>query len=129
MYEKKKLSCVKCDHPQPEHRDDICYGERFCTCIKFEMAQVIEIIKEAASDEMLRSRTSVSLPKFISTHDNWGGKGWEYQKKWGKSQSKMVEFLSQTCGLYQDEIGQFLRCKDSSVRGRLSELRNSDFRV
>ncbi len=93
------------------------------------MAQVIDIIKEAASEGMLRSRTSVPLPQFISTHDNWGGKGWEYQKKWGKTQSEMVEFLHYKCGLVQDEIREFLRCKGSSVRGRLSELSNNDFRV
>lgn len=74
--------------------------------------------------QVLHSRTSVPLPMHITTHDNWTGNGWEYQKKWGKTQSEMVEYLAVQCGLYQDEIRRFLRCKSSSVRGRLSEIRS-----
>ncbi len=123
MCEKKKLSCVKCEHPKPEHRDDICYGDRFCTCIKFEEPVITPLYNQSGtSEQFIISRTSIPLPQFLSTHDNWSGKGWEYQKKWGKTQSEMVEFLHYKCGLVQDEIRQFLRCKDSSVRGRLSEL-------
>ena len=65
----------------------------------------------------------LALPMFISTHDNWRGWGWQYQKKWGKTQREMVEFLFTKCKLTQHEIRVFLRCKESSVRGRLSEIR------
>ena len=125
-------SCEKCNHVEEEHRDDICYGDRFCTCIKFE-EPISEIEKKLTVNTggyvILYSRTSISLPQPINLQDNWSGKGWQYQKKWGKTQSEMVEFLHFRCGLIEDEIRRFLRCNHSSVRGRLSELRNSDFRV
>lgn len=117
--------CVKCGCEKLEHRDNICYGTRFCTCIKFEEPiMIVPLNNQSRSSEqsIIYSRTDTPLPQFISTHDNWNGKGWEYQKKWGKTQSEMVAFLYQRCGLVQDEIRQFLRCKDSSVRGRLSEI-------
>lgn len=127
MSEAKKLSCVKCEHLRPDHRDDICYGERFCTCIKFE--EPVNKIEEKLTVNTggyvtLQSRTSTPLPQPINLHDNWTGKGWQYQKKWGKTQSEMVEFLALRCGLFKHEIREFLRCNDSSVRGRLSEIRN-----
>ncbi len=74
--------------------------------------------------ETIQSHTNTSLPQFITTHDNWTGKGWEYKKKWGKTQKEMVKFLYSECGLDQDEIRIFLRCKAASVRGRLSEIYN-----
>jgi len=73
---------------------------------------------------LIETRTETPLPQFITTHDNWTGKGWEYEKKWGKTQSEMVEFLTYRCGLYPFEVREFLRCKMTSVRGRLSEIRN-----
>ena len=115
------MPCVKCQHSQPDHRDDICYGDRFCTCMKYELAEVVKIIKKEYKDGILRSRTDTPLPQPIALHDNWTGKGWEYQKKWGKTQQEMVEFLVHRCGLTVDETRKFLWCKHSSVRGRLSE--------
>lgn len=117
--------CERCQHAESEHRDNICYSG-FCTCIEFEIkVPKLELHIPVLVTDQIYSRTVTPLPMFISTHDNWGGKGWEYQKKWGKTQSEMVEFLSQKCQLTEDEIRRFLRCKHASVRGRLSELRTS----
>jgi len=109
--------CVKCQHEKPEHRDDICYGERFCTCIKFE-----EVVTNEGILTIIPLGYARPLPQPITTHDNWKGNGWEYQKKWGKTQQEMVEFLHYECHLVEGEIRQFLRCKSASVRGRLSEI-------
>lgn len=81
-------------------------------------------LNQIEDPELLVSHTDVPLPIFITTHDNWGGNGWEYRKKWGKTQGEMVEFLAMKCGLDKNEIRKFLRCKLTSVRGRLSEMRS-----
>jgi len=91
---------------------------------KQNIEKPMDKIPELPESNEIRSRTDVPLPMFITTHDNWQGKGWQYKKKWGKSQKEMVEFLSEKCGLYEDEIRRFLRCKHSSVRGRMSEIRS-----
>jgi len=120
-------SCEKCTHGQEDHRDDICHGDIGCTCMKFEESVITPLnIESKTSDcSVIYSRTDIPLPQFITTHDNWSGEGWEYQKKWGKTQSEMVELLYYRCGLNEDEIRRFLRCKHSSVRGRLSEINKS----
>ncbi len=74
---------------------------------------------------IFKSRTDVPLPQPITTHDNWKGTGWDYKKKWDMTQVDMVAHLYYRCGLNEDEIRQFLRCKHSSVRGRLSEIRRT----
>lgn len=120
-------NCTKCSHTKDEHRDNICYNG-FCTCMTFEEAMNNDItipLKNSNYSSIIQSRTSTPLSQFITTHDNWGNFGWQYKKKWGKTQSEMVEFLSLRCGLYQYEIREFLRCKESSVRGRLSEINNN----
>lgn len=118
-------NCDKCQHGKEHHRDNICYAE-ICTCIKFEEPlPKLEVKIPVIETGQIYSRTSIPLPMFITTHDNWGGTGWEYKKKYGKTQKEMVEFLSQKCQLTEDEIRRFLRCKAPSVRGRLSELRTS----
>jgi len=120
------MTCDSCQHDREFHTGGICAGHIGCMCDGFrnppppplgEIPRINEI-------QVLHSRTSVPLPMHITTHDNWTGNGWEYQKKWGKTQSEMVEYLAVQCGLYQDEIRRFLRCKSSSVRGRLSEIRS-----
>lgn len=117
-------NCDKCTHGKEHHVNGICEGERFCLCIKFEETpEVLKNVPQLETIEPLRSRTDVPLPMFITTHDNWRGWGWQYKKKYGKTQSQMVEFLYLKCKLTQHEIRVFLRCKESSVRGRLSELR------
>ncbi len=120
-------SCEKCNHGEGEHRDDICHGDIGCTCMKFEEPVIapLNIVSKTSDESIIYSRTEIPLPMFITTHDNWGGKGWEYQKKWGKTQSEMVEFLYFRCKLNEDVIRRFLRCKHSSVRGRLSEINKS----
>jgi len=92
--------------------------------MKFKELPVIIVSNNISrtTEMSIISRTHTPLPQFISTHDNWAGKGWEYQKKWGKTQSEMVEILHFRCKLNEDEIRIFLRCKHSSVRGRLSKL-------
>ncbi len=121
-------NCNKCGHSKESHRDYICYGTKFCLCIKFEEEiSILEPLKnmyQIEEPEVLRSHTNVPLPMFITTHDNWKGRGWQYKKKWGKTQIEMVEYLSVQCGLDKNEIRKFLRCKLTSVRGRLSEIRN-----
>ncbi len=118
-------NCAKCGCKSFSHRDNICYGKLECRCIEFEEPPVITLLNntlQTSEQSIIYSRTSVPLPQFISTHDNWTGKGWEYLKKWDKTQSEMVEILHFRCKLNEDEIRIFLRCKHSSVRGRLSEL-------
>lgn len=121
-------NCTKCSHTKNEHRDNICYNG-FCTCMVFEEKITTIPLKNNNYNSVIQSRTLTPLPQFITTHDNWGNFGWQYQKKWGKTQSEMVEFLSLRCGLYQYEIREFLRCKESSVRGRLSEINNKRRRI
>jgi len=118
-------NCSYCFHGEEEHRDDICYGDRFCCCIKFEVPvnSSLNITTKPTEQSIIYSRTDIALPQFITTHDNWGEGGWKYKEKWGRTQSEMVAFLSVKCGLNNDEIRRFLRCKASSVRGRLSEMR------
>lgn len=126
--EMEMAACERCTHNEKDHVDGICEGSRFCTCIRFERApEPIRKIRniEPQVEMDLRSHTDVPLPMFITTHDNWTGKGWEYKRKWGKSQKQMVKFLHEQCGLNVDEIRRFLRCKHSSVRGRLSEINNA----
>jgi len=120
-------SCNKCRHEIGDHRDNICYGERFCLCIKFEeeiTKAEVKLTVPTGGYVSYHSRTSTPLPQPITLHDNWKGNGWEYQKKWGKTQVEMVKFLKYNCKLSNYEIQQFLRCKAASVRGRLSEIRN-----
>lgn len=118
-------SCDKCTHTKGDHRDEICYGDIGCTCMAFEETPIVlKNIPQIEKPDVIHSRTDIPLPQFITTHDNWGGKGWQYHIKWGKSQSEMVEFLFLKCKLTQQEIRIFLRCKESSVRGRLSEIRS-----
>ena len=117
--------CVKCQCEGSDHRDNICYGRIDCTCMKFESPIMIAPLNNQTGNSeqcIIYSRTDTPLPQFISTHDNWRGNGWEYQKKWGKTQGEMVEILVHRCGLTVDETRRFLRCKHTSVRGRLSEV-------
>jgi len=118
-------NCDKCSHTEDDHRDHICHGSRFCLCIKYVSPKIdnaLTRIPMVPDCTIIHTRTRTPLPQFITTHDNWGGNGWEYRKKWGRTQSGMVEYLSQECGLYEDEIRKFLRCRAASVRGRLSEI-------
>lgn len=82
MYEAKELSCVKCEHLRPEHRDDICYGERFCTCIKFEEA--VEIIKNLVKLDPIQT---------ITTNGWVDGKRHfhNYKKEYGGTQKYMID--------------------------------------
>lgn len=123
------MACAKCSHGEEYHIDNICEGDRFCTCFKYvTMQDVISIIKDITPRKddggVMYSRTDVPLPQPISTHDNWKGTGWDYQKKWNMNQRDMVAFLKYRCGLPDEDVRIFLRCKKSSVRGRLSEIRN-----
>ena len=119
-------NCEKCNHSKDNHRDNIYHGDIGCTCMKFEdmREEVLMVATKLGTPEEIHSRTDIPLPMFITTYDNWTSKGWHYKKKWGKTQSEMVEFLSVKCRLFEEEIRIFLRCKAPSVRGRLSELRN-----
>ena len=121
----EEINCVKCNHGDEDHRNNICYGDRFCTCFVFLIEEAVEIVKKITKQKSLESRTIIPLPQPLTTHDNWRGTGWEYQKKWGKTQCEMVEFLFFRCGLTEDEVREFLRCNKASVRGRLSEIRHS----
>ena len=125
------LNCDKCNHLEKDHCDEICHGDRFCLCIRFEAPEItiMNTIPRLIEYNIIHTRTNTPLPQPITTHDNWGGKGWEYKKKWGKSQVEMVEFLTFNCGLYEDEVRRFLRCKSASVRGRLSEIKNRPVRM
>lgn len=114
------MGCQKCDHEELWHYDNICEGERFCTCIKFE--ELAEIEKKIT---VVTIRYVPEAAQHLST---WKGNGWDYAKKYGKSQSEMVK-LYMSLGKNIDEIQALLRCKRSSIRGRMSELRNNDFRV
>lgn len=127
------IDCQKCTHSDSDHRDNICYGDRFCLCMVFESPVVAVVItplyneSKTTEQSVIRSRTDIPLPMHITTHDNWKGNGWDYQVKWNKTQIEMVEFLSNRCGLFPYEIQIFLRCKSASVRGRLSEIRNRKY--
>lgn len=119
-------SCDRCKHSEDNHRDNICYGDIGCTCIKLEISpeMFVKMKQNSYLQFELVSRTSIRLPQPITTHDNWSGKGWHYKKKWNKTQREMVKFLIYRCGLSEDETRIFLRCKNASVRGRLSEIRS-----
>ena len=120
------MTCDRCMHGEDSHVDGICNGAKYCLCIKFETpaASPLNVIPRITEVMPFHSRTSIPLPQPITTHDNWGGEGWEYLHKWGETQRNMVGFLYFKCKLNEDEIRRFLRCKHSSVRGRLSEFRN-----
>lgn len=123
--DQEEIKCEKCNHGEEHHRGNICYGSRFCTCFEFMTVEHIKRIEKTIQVKILKSRTVVPLPQPLTTHDNWKGTGWEYQKKWGKTQCEMVEFLTYRCHLTEDEVRDFLRCNRASVRGRLSEIRHS----
>ncbi len=98
------LNCDKCNHLEEDHHDEICYGDRFCLCLKFVAPKItiMNTIPKLVEYNIIHTRTNIPLPQPITTHDNWGGFGWQYKKKWGKSQVEMVEFLTFNCGLYED---------------------------
>ena len=125
MDEEEEIKCVKCNHDREHHRNNICYGDIGCTCFEFLTVEQIKRVEKITKPAILESRTIIPLPQPLTTHDNWRGSGWEYQKKWGKTQREMVEYLTFRCGLYEDEVRDFLRCNKASVRGRLSEIRHA----
>lgn len=99
------VGCERCQHGKNDHRDNICYGDKFCMCCEFE-----RIIKK------------LPPPKKIKVTGVWRGKGWDYNKSFGGTQSELVN-LYVLNGKTDDEIQELLHCKKSSIRGRKSELR------
>lgn len=106
-------NCAKCGCKSFHHREGICFGDIGCTCTKF------------VEPEKIKVDNTVALAKIaLNNLSAWKGDGWDYQKKYGKSQKDMIK-LYVTLGKNIDEIQDLLRCKRSSIRGRMSELRNT----
>ena len=43
------------------------------------------------------SNPRYQFPVSIEQHETWKGNGWDYKRKWGKTQSEMVDYLINVC--------------------------------